>query len=332
MSAEQHNQDHQLVISKLPRTAVQALYHAVTGKTETLAQPFFGNVIIKDEDIENLLSVITEQIGHYHLVAEPTITIVVKDGNARATTYSSWPRYRELRISSKEITSEVLLKVEFVMTLPGTDTDQRCIINVGLDSALPIVCNPKFGLRLREDFVMFMRRSGGWNAVDVSIDFVDFLVAKNFMSHVEEWFKGLKPTAKPRMSGFLVESHETIRLIIMQAGRIGLACFLLFSVLFSNNALTLERVVMITALGMLLMAVIQVSQSKVATYLRTRILGNFIPGVILLTPVDHEKYDSIIRTLSSPGATLLAACGTVLTSMAINIASSYIYTYWTPTP
>lgn len=321
--------DH-LPISALPKTAVQALYHAVTGKTENLRKPYFGNVLVSEEDIDHLLSMIAEQISHYTLLASPTVTVVVKDGAHRSSTYSSWARYKELRVATKEVTSEVLLKIEFVMQLPETLTQQRCVISLTLDSALPVMCNSDFTAQLPAEFARFVMKRG-WLALDVSIDFVDFLVAKNFMTHIEEWFEGLSQTAKPKMSAFLIDGQNTIRLTIMQSGRIGLAAFLLSAVYFSRAALNLENVVYILGFGILLSAFVSIIQSKVSNFILGRIISNFIPGVIIISKVDTEKYNELVSKLSSPFASLMGVAATVILSVAVNIGSSYAYT-WLTTP
>ena len=39
-------------LSALPKTALQAIYHALTGKIENLTRVLTGNVIISDNDID----------------------------------------------------------------------------------------------------------------------------------------------------------------------------------------------------------------------------------------------------------------------------------------
>jgi len=41
-------------ISSLPKTALQAIYHAATGKTESLTKDITGNVVINVGDIDRL--------------------------------------------------------------------------------------------------------------------------------------------------------------------------------------------------------------------------------------------------------------------------------------
>jgi hypothetical protein len=77
-------------VELLPKTALQALYHAVTGKTETYSKTLSNNVIITYREVEQLYLRISQQIGHYELVADPTVTVVVKHSDSKKLQYSSW--------------------------------------------------------------------------------------------------------------------------------------------------------------------------------------------------------------------------------------------------
>lgn len=79
------------------------------------------------------------QIQLHHLISPPTITVVVRHENSRSITYSSWTRFQELNAGNYEITSEIILKYEFLIQIPNTPKPQRCIVNIGLDSSLPVL-------------------------------------------------------------------------------------------------------------------------------------------------------------------------------------------------
>jgi hypothetical protein len=78
-----------LSLDSLPKTALQAIYHAVTGKTESMSKSLRGNVLVTSADFDRLYQMLREQMGHYTLLAEPTVTVVVKCDSSRTVTYSS---------------------------------------------------------------------------------------------------------------------------------------------------------------------------------------------------------------------------------------------------
>lgn len=71
-------------LDSLPKTALQAVYHAVTGKTENLAKEFRGNVIVTADDIDRLHAMLLDQLGLHGPALGPTVTVVVKHSNQRA--------------------------------------------------------------------------------------------------------------------------------------------------------------------------------------------------------------------------------------------------------
>ena len=162
----------------LPRTALQALYHAVTGKTDNLSKILHGNVFICYQDFERLYERLQQQVEHYDLLSSPTVSVVLKQANSKSQTYSSWEKFREFQINAFEITSEVSIKLEFLAKLPSTVTPQRCVVNVSLDSGLPVI-HENFKQNASSEFLsFFFPISQNFPTVEISIDFVDFLVAK----------------------------------------------------------------------------------------------------------------------------------------------------------
>jgi len=196
-------------IDSLPKTALQAIYHAVTGKTESLSKNINGNVIISSADIDRLYEMLLDQLAIHEKVIEPTCTVVVKNENQRSTTYSSWERFKALRVSNHDVTSEITLKLEFVIKLPETPNPQRCIVNVNLDSALPIINKDKSKEPPSpQDLGFIIVVGSNWRTVSLSIDFVDFLVAKAFMAVVEEWFSTLNKTPINRFNDILLKNFD----------------------------------------------------------------------------------------------------------------------------
>jgi len=126
-------------ITSLPPKALQAVYHAVTGKTESTEKTIRRNVLIDENSVENLYHIIKQGLDIHSLVCEPTVTISVHHEDDGSINYSSWERFSVLRQKEAKITSSIEIKVETVLRVPGTQTDQRLVIAVGLDSSLPIL-------------------------------------------------------------------------------------------------------------------------------------------------------------------------------------------------
>ena len=114
----------QLPMAQLPATALQALYHEVTGKTENLTKRLTKNVQIKKDDLDRLVAMLHQQLQHYILPAGPTTTIKLSYHTKQSQLFSSWERFKIRDSATMDITSELVIKFEFLLSLPETQTPQ----------------------------------------------------------------------------------------------------------------------------------------------------------------------------------------------------------------
>ncbi|WP_156829170.1 hypothetical protein [Amorphus coralli] len=316
-------------VDKLPRSALQAIYHAVTGKTESLSKILRGNVVISAQDFNNLYERICDQLELYNVEMGPTVSVVVKHASDKSVTYSSWERFQSLRVQNHEITSEIILRLEFVITLPQAPGPQRCIINVNLDSSLPVLIDrgaEEEGGIEEISFLFLVRRH--WASVKISIDFVDFLVAKSFVSTIEEWFQTLKKTPRKPLNDFLYKKYTVIQAGVSQLSRIGMAAFLFGFYAFSPIPAGVSDLVVLAAVGLSIWSVIVMCQASIMRAVRRRISANVVPSVILLNDADCEAYDEVKEGWNSAAITILGLGLTVLLSIASNLISSFLYSYY----
>ncbi len=318
----------QLAIETLPKAAIQALYHAVTGKTENYRKTLSGNVLINFVDIERLYQLICQQLEHYQLLAKPTVTVVLKTDNSRSLTYSSWERYKALEINTAEITSEVILKIEFVASLPNTPTPQRCILNINLDSSLPMLNRGNEFDDVPFIFAaMYLRQ---WQTVEISIDFVDFLIARNFVSQIEEWFTTLQRVPDRKFEKLLAANMQRLDIILGQSGRFGSAFFIAFYVFFSGNPLkNFEYFTYAVTISFMIWGIIQISAQALSRSIKKRVNRNIIPSVIVLTNGDKIGYKKLLESTTSTSGTVARLAFTPIFSILFNIVASFLYVWLT---
>ena len=318
-----------VTLDTLPKTVLQSLYHAVTGKTENLSAQLRGNVIITDVDIDNLFQMILDQLNLYSVAFGPTVTVVVKHANNRSSTYSSWERFKALRVNDYEITSDLTLRLEFLLQLPQTSSPQRCTLDINLDSSLPVI-------RKREDreddidpyFGYFLAMK--WSTVKLSIDFVDFLVAKAFGAVVEEWFKNLLHAPSSQFDLWLLRNQIFVHRTLQQTGRLGMAAFLAAYTLFEmHKPLSLARLTFAVAIALIIWSVAAIVEAPMTRLVMRRIIANVTPTVILLSTGDQRCYDEVLRSRTTAGGTVARFVGGLLVGLSTNVAASYFYTYVT---
>jgi hypothetical protein len=315
--------------NSLPKTALQAIYHAVTGKTESLKKLIRGNVVIKKSDIDRLHYMIIDQTNIYDKLFSPVSTFVVRHSNDKSITYSSWERFNALQVNNHELTSDITLKYEFVIKLPCTDKEQRCVVTVNIDSSLPVINENREDNDNVDEFGFFISVfSRDWRTVNVSIDFVDFLVAKSFLSVVEEWFSSLSRTPEKKFNDLIVKNGNIIRSSLTQLGRIGMAIFLLSYVHFVGfNNIDLRSTVLAVAIGMIIWATFAIFDSYIIKLIFKKAVLNIIPSVVILNDYDEECYNNVLKSTNSPLSIMIVYMITLSVSAGVNVFSSYLYSY-----
>lgn len=323
------NDRDELQVNSPSKTVLQAIYHHVTGKTENLSRNLDGNVVIESDDIDRLFEMLMDQVSIHECVFEPTTTIVVKQARSRSNTYSSWERFKALRVNDHEITSDISMKIEFVIRLPGTATPQRCIVNVTLDSSLPIFHESQEGFDEFFPLPFMVLSKQEWRTVIVSIDFVDFLIAKSFLSVVEEWFGTTKKTPHSRLNESLYKAMPIINTLIDQLGLIGMAIYLAGYVWFTGKSFgSLSQLTLAIAVALFILSAFRMFQATIRKIIWKRTMANITPSVVLITQGDRNAYEKLRARRNKPRNTLITLVATTIGAVAVNIVSSFLYAYF----
>jgi len=310
-------------LENLPAAARQAIYHHVTGKTETLSQHFKKNVIITANDFDHLHGMLCDQLGTLHKEYGPTTTVEVKLADSRNMTHSSWEHYKKVSTITTEVTSEIILKMEFVLNIQDTPGPQRCVVSVGCDSALPLLVNKDDAENVPLSFWHFI--SEDWQTVTVTIDFVDFMVARGFASIVDAWFKTLKPTPAASNNKKKLENYRLLSNLSGQVGRLGMAAFLATFALIKGDQINFQNSFYAVAAGMTLWSLYLMVRSPILKWGFNRITSGIMPSIVMLTKIDEEKYQQLIEKRKSQRATTWAMWTFAGSNIALNIISSYIW-------
>lgn len=324
-SLQDNESDPIVPISALPAKALQAVYHAVTGKVESTEKIIRKNVIVDDASIDNLYAKISQELDVLNVICSPTITIKVTYEDDSKFTYSSWERFQKVRVGEAKVTSSLELKVESVIQVPGTGIDQRLVIAVGLDSALPLLQADRKGDRNRPDMTWLAMSRHAWRTVDIKIDYVDFVIAKNFIHTIESWADSLPLTQEDESSKKILKALRYIQDIAPQFGRIGACIFLISYVIFSKSVTVSEA---LTAVGLsgVIWGLTEYFRRSAYRKISEAASRNIIPSVMLVSSHDQRTYDTIISE-RGPSARRKLANFVAWTagSIVINVLSSYIF-------
>lgn len=328
-SSQGQSDEHFLVpLDILPPSAVQALYHSVTGRAENYSDTFRGNVLIKSSDIDNLYEIVKQQIAVYRIFAGPTVNVIMTHHNDKKVRYSSWERWKGLPVNVKTVTSDLTIRWEFVFQLPATDTKQRCVINITLDSGLPLTIHDDPGTAA--GFIMVFGFSPNYKTVRLSIDFVDFLVAKTFAGFIEEWFSHLDKIQPPRWAIFITKNFQIFNSIFDQFTRLGLSAFLLtFALLHKQVEVKLLDCIYAISVCIFVWSIISIFSKKISTNFTDKVLRCIPPSVILLTTGDEDAFNRFKSTKNSYYIGIISFSAMSFFSIALNVRASFIYSYLT---
>lgn len=169
---------------------LQGIYNELTGKSEEVGKSYSKPIRMKFSDIEQLNHKITQACEQYNVVS----------GNCTATVYyvddtrdqfSSFDRFRLHNTGTTSPVESVLLKYNFLVILPKTKKPQSYTVSIRLASRVAVA------KRMESEFFgappSIFRLMGNRTAI-IEIQYVDYMVARNFLNLIDEWFKGI-PTA-----------------------------------------------------------------------------------------------------------------------------------------
>jgi hypothetical protein len=166
--------------------------------------------------------------------------------------------------------------------------------------------------------------------VKVSIDFVDFLMAKIFCSVIEEWFQTLECVQSSKLISKLIRHVSAIRVAVSQFGRLGSAAFLAGYVWFSGGAINdFGKLAYAAAIALCMWALIAVSTTFLNKITADRILSNVTPSALILTEADKKAYNALKEKKASASKTLASIAGVGVFNIVLNIIASFIFVWLT---
>jgi len=330
MSASENNSSSKepVLLQNLPKPALQSIYHAVTGKTETMSDSLMGNVIINRNNIDELYLSIQDLLSVHKLECKPTTTIIVKYNNSKSVTYSSWERYKSLFTTNNDITSELIIKIECLLDIPGTVQPQRCVINISLDSSLPVLASDKLKNELAEDLSLFFFLRNDWRAGYISIDFVDFIIAKGIISTFKEWFDNLDKAPERKITKLFLKHQVLVRNCIRNSGIIGVAA-LIITTSFTHKGLDINLLARLIGICFIIYSLFSIFSNKIEESVFKTIISGMIHTILLISDRDNAEYKKIVEKVPSGPVIIIKSLSSLILNISLGIVSSYIYSYFT---
>lgn len=164
---------------------IQQIYKEVTGKVEKLTKQYRINHKTDFQDLENLNFRIEQALEQYH-VAEKACTVTLYHTDDSKERFSSFDRSRVYEAGSPSPVENVTIEYDFLIILPQAKKPQPYKISIGVVSRAAVLSR-KDQFDTRRSIIYTIGSITGM----VSVDYVDYAVARNFMATINQWFDSL---------------------------------------------------------------------------------------------------------------------------------------------
>ena len=169
----------------------QSIYNEITGKSETVGKNYDKPFEITYSDIEHLNHQIKQAHEQYNVCTSNCAITIYYLNNSR-DNFSSFERFSMHNAGATSPVESILIKYNLLIILPKVAKPQTYSISVRLISR--VAMERRMSQEIHP-FPSFYRFLGGGSSARVEIEYVDYLVARNFLGLIDDWF-GVLPFAK----------------------------------------------------------------------------------------------------------------------------------------
>ena len=166
---------------------LQSIYHELTGKSEEISKNYSDSFQIQHKDFEQLNHRFEQCCEQYNIKSN-NCSVKVYFVDDTQETFSSFERFRAFNSGSSSSVESVLVTYNFLILLPKLNQPQSYSLSIRLASRIAI--EKKMDEEMPFHMPKIWRTMGGRTAV-VSVKYIDYVVARNILGIVDEWFKTL---------------------------------------------------------------------------------------------------------------------------------------------
>lgn len=183
-------------LSPVSLKVYQDIYHQVTGRTEQIRKRYSENLLVDFDELEQLNHKIF-QLCDVHNVIAKNESVSVFHEKERKEQFTSFERFRAYNSNTASPTVSVVLRYNFSVIPAGREKPQEYAVNIRLISRVAAI------KQMEDEAPSFMRgRFFGFMAgltAEVTIDYVDYVIARGFLEAFDEWIAGCKVTPPSKL-------------------------------------------------------------------------------------------------------------------------------------
>ena len=298
---------------------VQQIYRDVTGKTEQLSKGYDLSHHTVWNDFESLNSRVTHLLEQYNVV-ERGCAVTISYIDSSSERFSSFDRARGFDAGSNSPVESVTLEFNFLIILPIAKKPElyKLVVQVSSGAAL------RERAETRDQFESTFLRMVAERTGFMSIEYIDYAVARNFQQEVDRWFGALQMTQSGAIVKVLKRTSHHFPWIL----KYGTAAFVAF--FFVYEARGIQSILALSdlfRLGLIAFAAVFISAGVAER------LGQFFemtvdfyqnPSYIRLNRGDERV---IAANKRSVGWGIARASGSLIGAIVVNILAALLASY-----
>jgi hypothetical protein len=299
---------------------IQSIYNEITGKTEKI-----GRTLSDDHDIDlgalrQLNIKINQMLEQYYIVSKNCSVSLYHVDDCK-NQYSSFERFELYDPSSMSPCENIQLEYNFLIVLPETKQPQSYKITVNLHSrvALKQKAESEHGIN-RRIIRLVSKRTGQYE-----IKYVDYTVARNFQTAIDQWYSSLVKGNENKIVQFLQDKSEHFDSIF----RILTVAILSFAILKNAESLigelpTLQSVFLAGLFSFSSIYLLGMLAFKLGAITESSIDGHQAISGLRLNIGDKNSFESFAKSNSN---SLKGAILSAVLMVALNVFSTYLSSF-----
>lgn len=224
---------------------LQDIYNEITGKTENVSKSYRIHHKTELEDLEQLNTKIHQLYEQYNII-ENNCNVTLYHIDDCTEVYSSFDRFKISDKTSLSSVENIRLQYNFLIILPKTKRTQTYKIEIDICSraALKQKAKKEHGMPKRI-MTIWATRTG-----ILEIEYIDYTVARNFQTAIDQWFNGLNQSKESKFLNFLQDNSYNLSLVARYTSALFLCVvFFFFSGGWLSGSTSLEQLFKVSVIA-----------------------------------------------------------------------------------
>ncbi|MGH1472049.1 MAG: hypothetical protein ACRBCS_12695 [Cellvibrionaceae bacterium] len=182
---------------------IQSIYNEITGKTEKIGRSLSDDHDINLGALKQLNHKINQMLEQYNVVSK-NCSVTLYHVDDCKNQYSSFERFELYDSSSMSPSESIQLIYNFLIVLPETKQPQPYKITINLHSRVALKKKAESEHGINRRFIRIVARRTG----QYDIEYVDYTVARNFQTAVDQWYSSVVKDKESKIVQFLQDKSE----------------------------------------------------------------------------------------------------------------------------